>query len=88
MHGNPDLVPLVLFSIYGPLGIVAIALGSIITRYRRTMHAQRVGSELVQEMLRRDMSADDIERVLLAWHADPSLASKLTSQPPLKKYAA
>jgi hypothetical protein len=88
MHGDTEFVPLILLSIYGPLAIVTISLGWIILHYRRTMHAQRVGSELVQEMLRRDMSAGDIERVLLAWHADPSLAAKLTSQPPLKKYSA
>jgi hypothetical protein len=92
MPGQVDYTPMVvLLSVFVPLGTIGVVLGSIgmITYYLRTSRRLQIGGELVQQMLQRDMSADEIERVLLAWHGDPSLAGKLINgQAPLKKFVA
>jgi hypothetical protein len=80
---------MVLLSVFIPLGTVGIVLGSIaiLSYYRHVSQRTRIGGSLVSEMLQRDMSAGDIERVLLAWHADPQLANKFSPQKPeLKKF--
>jgi len=88
----PDYTPMiVLLSVFVPLGTVGTVLGSIgiLTYHFRTCQALRIGGELVQQMLQRDMSADEIDRVLHAWRADPSLAGKIAGlNPPLKKIVA
>jgi hypothetical protein len=90
MSPAADSTPvMVILSVFIPLGSVAIILGSIgiLSYYRHIAQRTRVGGELVHEMLQRSMSADEIERVLLAWHADPDMAGKFTPQkPPLKKF--
>jgi hypothetical protein len=87
-----DYTPMiVLLSILIPVGVVGIVLGSIalLTYHFRATQALRIGGELVQQMLQRDKTADDIERVLLAWHADATLAGKFKNEkPPLKKMVA
>ena len=91
MNGQTDWTPMiVLLSIYVPLGLTVMGSIAIVTYYRRAAQAQRIGGELIQQMLQRDMSADEIEHILLAWHADPSLAGKLKvdTMPPLKKIVA
>lgn len=80
---------MVLLSIFIPAGIVGTILGSIsiVSYFRYVSQRTRIGGNLVHEMLQRDMSAAEIERVLLAWHADPRLAAKFaTEKPPLKKF--
>lgn len=88
MNAPLDYTPMiVLLSTLIPVGIVGTILGSLalITFHRRASQKQRIGGNLVHEMLQRNMSADEIERVLLAWHADPELARKHAA-PPLKKF--
>lgn len=90
---NPDVwIPMsVLLSTLIPVGAVGIILGTValVTYHFRATQRVRIGGNLVQEMLQRNMSAEEIERVLLAWHADPELAGKLRKQQtPLKKYSA
>jgi hypothetical protein len=80
---------MVLLSVFIPLGTVGIVLGTtaILSYYRHVSQRVRIGGNLVYEMLQRGMSAGDIERVLLAWHADPQLADKFSPQKPqLKKF--
>jgi hypothetical protein len=79
----------VLLSVFIPLGTVGIVLGSIaiVGHFRYVSQRIRIGGNLIYEMLQRNMSADEIERVLLAWHADAELAAKFTpGKPPLKKF--
>jgi len=83
---NPVMV---LLSVFIPLGTVGIILGTtaIVSYHRRASQRVRIGGNLVYEMLQRGMSAPDIERVLLAWHADPNLADKFSpAKPQLKKF--
>ena len=84
-----DYTPMaVLLSVYCPLGLVVLGMTFLLTFHRRMSQRQRMATELVQQMLQRDMTADDIQCVLRAWHADPGLASKFKSElPPLKKFA-
>jgi hypothetical protein len=80
---------MVLLSIFVPAGIVGTILGSIsiVLYFRYASQRTRIGGNLVHEMLQRNMSAGEIERVLLAWHADPELAAKFAAdKPPLKKF--
>jgi hypothetical protein len=90
MSPATDFTPMVvLLSVFIPVGTVGIILGSIaiVSYYRHIAQRTQIGGNLVHEMLQRNMSADEIERVLLAWHADPQLAGKITPQkPPLKKF--
>lgn len=91
MESHEVWVPLMaLLGTLLPLGTVGVILGSIaiITYHRRSSQTRRIGGNLVHEMLQRGMSADDIERVLIAWHADPQLASKLLKgdKPRLKAF--
>jgi hypothetical protein len=85
-----DVSPVfVLLAVFIPLGTVGIVLGSIsiISYYLHVSQRLRIGGNLVSDMLQRGMQADEIERILLAWHADPELAGKLAPQkPPLKKF--
>jgi hypothetical protein len=86
-----DYTPMVvLLSVFGPLGLVGTILGSIamVTYHRRAAQRTRIGGNLIHEMLQRNMSADEIERVMLAWHADPELVGKFSHSkpPPLKKF--
>ena len=88
MPADPNPV-MILLSVFIPLGLVGTILGmtAIVTYHRRTSQRLRIGGNLVYEMLQRNMSADEVERVLLAWHADPELAGKYISpKPPLKKF--
>ena len=80
---------MVLLSVFIPLGTVGIVLGSIaiVSHYRHVSQRLRIGGNLVLDMLQRGMQADEIERILLAWHADPELVAKVSSQKPaLKKF--
>jgi hypothetical protein len=81
---------MVLLSIFIPLGIVAVILGSIaiVSYYRLASQRIRIGGNLIYEMLQRNMPGDEIERILLAWHANPELAGKIQPhKPQLKKFA-
>jgi len=89
MSPATDFTPMVvLLSVFVPLGTVGTILGSIAIIWHHRNIAQRtmIGGNLVHEMLQRNMSADEIERVLLAWHADPELAGKITRQKPALKF--
>lgn len=91
MGFQTDFTPMiVLLSILIPLGIVGTVLGSIalVTYHVRASQITRVGGELIQKMLDRGMSAEEIERILIAWSQDPGLIKKFKQKPPLSKLAA
>lgn len=92
MSNSEFWVPVsVLLSTLIPVGSVGLILGvvALLTHHFRAAQRVRIGGNLVHDMLQRNMSADEIERVLLAWHADPELAAKLKKQQtPLKKFTA
>lgn len=92
MYANPDLTPtFILLSIFTPLGLIGTILGTvaIVTYHRRASRAQQIGGELVRQMLERNMSPDEIERVLAAWRHDPSVAKKFRKETtPAKQFAA
>lgn len=92
MHANPDLTPtFILLSIFTPLGLIGTILGTvaIVTYHRRASRAQQISGELVRQMLERNMSAEEIERVLAAWRHDPSVAKKFRKEAkPAKQFAA
>lgn len=78
---NPDPNPVfVLLAVFIPLGTVGIILGlaGILAYTRQRLRTMELAAELVQQMLSRKMSVEEIERVLLAWSQDPNLAKTLT----------
>ena len=79
---NPDPNPVfVLLAVFIPLGTVGVILGlaGIVAYTRQRIRSQELAADLVQQMLNRKMSVEEIERVLLAWSQDPDLAKTLTS---------
>ena len=81
----------VLLSTLIPVGVACTIVGSValITYHWRASQAQRIGGQLIEKMLDRGLSGEEIERILIAWSRDSELASKLLQQklPPMKKYA-
>ena len=87
----PDPTPiLVTLFVLLPLALTGMVLGSIaiFTYHRRALYCRKAGAELILEMLRREMTADEIERILLAWNRDEGFARKLLAAktPPPKKF--
>jgi hypothetical protein len=80
----------VLLSTLIPIGVACTIVGSVAlaTYHWRALESQRIGGQLVQKMLDRGLSGEEIERILIAWSRDSELASKLLQQktPPVKKY--
>jgi hypothetical protein len=74
---NPDPNPVfVLLAVFIPLGTVGVILGlaGILAYTRQRMRRLELATELVQQMLSRKMSVEEIERVLLAWSQDRDFA--------------
>ena len=79
MHADPNPV-FVLLAVFIPLGTIGIVLGlaGIIAYTRQRIRSQELAADLITQMLSRKMSVDEIERVLLAWSQDPTLAKSLS----------
>lgn len=78
MNSDPNPV-FVLLAVFIPLGTIAVVLGlaGIVAYTRQRIRSQELAADLVQQMLSRKMSVEEIERVLLAWSQDPQLAKTL-----------
>jgi len=59
------------------LSVTTITVTALTYRYWRRKRTLDHGSEIVRDMLQRKMTADEIERVLVAWSGDSALAKKL-----------
>ena len=62
------LFPLLFFAVVGTVGIV-IAVSAMALAHIRGIREKRMASALVQEMLDRNMTADEIAKILIAWNA-------------------
>lgn len=69
-----------MLSILGPLCFTGIVLGlaGIIAYHRQVVRTRELSAELVQQMLQRKMSVEEIERVLRAWSPDSDTEKTLT----------
>ncbi len=80
MNADPNPA-FVLLAVFIPLGIVGITLGlaGIIAHTRKTIRTRELAADLILQMLNKKMTVDEIERVLLAWSQDPSLAKSMSN---------
>jgi hypothetical protein len=77
--GSPLDTVWVLLATLLPLAGTGIVLGlaGIVAYHRQTVRTRELSAELVQQMLQRKMTVDEIERVLLAWSQDRDLAQTM-----------
>lgn len=71
-----DLQTVLTLAVLGATGFAISVPGMAIFQWR-VYRQRQLGAVLVQEMLCHGMTATDIERVLLAWSADPQEVAKL-----------
>jgi len=78
---NPNPV-FILLATFIPIGTVGVILGiaAILAYTRQVIRRQELAADIVIQMLGRKMSADEIERVLLAWSQDPKLPKAILRQ--------
>ncbi|WP_425614306.1 hypothetical protein NA78x_004173 [Anatilimnocola sp. NA78] len=76
---NPVFILLAVFIPLGTIGVI-LGLAGIIAYTRQVIRRQELAAEIVIQMLNRKMSADEIERVLLAWSQDPELPKAILRQ--------
>lgn len=69
----------VIFSTIGIISVVAIA-GAYWINYRGRMRTREMGFRLVNEMIGRGMSADEIVPILAAWHQDRRAGKRLLDE--------
>lgn len=79
MHPEPNPV-FILLAIFVPMGTVVVLLGlaGLVAYTRQRIRQMELAADLVQQMLSRKLSVEEIERILLAWSQDPKLAKTLT----------
>ena len=79
MNADPNPV-YVLLAVFIPLGIIGITLGlaGIAAYARQTIRTRELAADLILQMLNKKMSVEEIERVLLAWSQDPTLAKSMS----------
>jgi predicted signal transduction protein with EAL and GGDEF domain len=59
------------------LSVTVITVTAMVLWHWRKSRMIEHGREIALEMLQRKMSAEEIERVLVAWSGNPSLARKV-----------
>jgi hypothetical protein len=82
---------LVVLAFFGPFWLAAtvVAVTAILARRNYLSRRNELSSELIHQMLQREMPVDEIERVIVAWSQDRKaakaiLASQQSKAPPPK----
>jgi len=57
---------------------ITLGLAGIAAYARQTIRTRELAADLILQMLNKKMSVEEIERVLLAWSQDPTLAKSMS----------
>ena len=75
-----EIFPLMFFGLLGIIG-GTIAISAMVLAHLRGLREKHLASTLVEDMLDRNMSADDISKIILAWNSSsPEAVEKLIQE--------